>query len=78
MGEPDAPDGDVVRVPTEQVDAVISLQDVVDRVRDEAAARAARAGDGTETRVDRGALDRISELAAQLSDELARLGPLEE
>lgn len=78
MGGPDAPDGDVVRVPTEQVDAVISLQDIVDRVRDGAAARAARTGDGTGARVDRGALDRISELAAQLSDELARLGPLEE
>jgi len=78
MGEPDAPDGDVVRVATEQVDGVIKLQDIVDRVRDHAVERAARAGDGTSAASERDALHRISELAAQLSDELARLGPMDE
>ncbi|MGY1690653.1 hypothetical protein [Geodermatophilus sp. SYSU D01105] len=77
MSGPQETDGDAVRVPTEQVDGVIDLRDVVDRVRDGAAARAARAGDGAGTRDDRDALTRISELAAQLSEELARLGPLD-
>ena len=78
MGEPKAPDGDVVRVPTEQVDGVIGLRDIVDRVRDRAAARAARIDDGSGSPSERDALHRVSELAAQLSDELARLGPLDE
>lgn len=78
MGEPDAPDSDVVRVPTEQVDAVIDLKDIVDRVRDEAVARAARAGAFSGTAGEQDALQRVSELAAQLSDELARLGPMDE
>lgn len=78
MSDPNAPDGDVFRIPTEQVDAVIGLQDVVDRVRDVAAARAARVGDGSGTSSERDALHRVSELAAQLSDELARMGPLDE
>ncbi|MGY1679327.1 hypothetical protein [Geodermatophilus sp. SYSU D01176] len=76
MTGPDQPDGDVVRVPTEQVDAVISLQDVLDRVRDGAAARAAQADETGAANQD--ALSRISDLAAQLSQELARLGPLDQ
>jgi len=73
MTGPDQPDGDVVRVPTERVDAVIDLQDVLDRVRDGAAARAGGPGAANQD-----ALSRISELAAQLSQELARLGPLDQ
>jgi hypothetical protein len=73
MSGPDQPDGDVVRVPTEHVDAVINLQDVLDRVRDGAAARAGAPGAANQA-----ALSRISELAAELSQELARLGPLDQ
>jgi hypothetical protein len=59
---PDQPDGDVVRVPTVRVDAVIDLQDVLDRVRGGAAARAGGPGAANQD-----ALSGISELAARLS-----------
>jgi hypothetical protein len=58
------------------------LDDLVNRLRDGAAARAATSAagtrDGTAAAADQDALPRISELAAQLSDEPARLGPLDE
>jgi hypothetical protein len=78
MSDPEPQDGDVVQVDTEQVDGVIELDDLVNRIRDGAAARAAEARAGTAAATDAEALDRISRLAAQLSDELARLGPLDE
>lgn len=82
MSDPEPQDGDVIRVDADQVDGVIRLDDLVNRLRDGAAARAAMAaagaGDGTPAAADQEALARISELAAQLSDELARLGPLDE
>lgn len=81
MSDPDPRDGTVVRVDTDRVDGVIRLDDLLTRIRDGAAARAGRpaqasgAADPAEVQE---ALNRISELAAQLSDELARLGPLDE
>ncbi len=78
MSDPDPQDGDVIRVDTDQVDGVISLDDLVNRIRDGAAARAAQARGGADVAADPDALARISELAARLSDELARLGPLDE
>jgi hypothetical protein len=59
------------------------LDDLVNRLRDGAAARAATSAAGTRdgtaaAAADQDALPRISELAAQLSDEPARLGPLDE
>jgi hypothetical protein len=78
MSDPEPQNGDVIRVDADQVDGVIRLDDLVNRLRDGAAARAAGAGAGTAAGADQEALVRISELAAQLSDELARLGPLDE
>ena len=87
MTDPEPQDGTVVRVETDRVDGVIRLDDLVARIREGAAARAGQARRAGQTVEERGgadagggqeALTRISELAAQLSDELARLGPLDE
>ncbi len=58
------------------VDAVTGLPDVLDRVRDGTAARATRAGGPGAANPD--ARSRISGLAAPLSPEPARLGPLDQ
>jgi hypothetical protein len=83
MSDPEPSADNVIRVDADQVDGVIRLDELVNRIRDGAAARAAQVRDGTAAAAataateDQDALTRISELAAQLSDELARLGPLE-
>jgi hypothetical protein len=81
MSDPEPSDDNVIRVDADQVDGVIRLDELVNRIRDGAAARAGEVRDGTPAGAatsDQDALTRISELAAQLSDELARLGPLDE
>jgi hypothetical protein len=80
MSDPEPPDDNVIRVDADRVDGVIRLDELVNRIRDGAAARAAEVRDGTAAAAataDQDALTRISELAAQLSDELARLGSLD-
>jgi hypothetical protein len=63
-------------LPGGSVDFGTGLPDVHDRVRDGTAVRAARAG--SSGAADQGPLRRISEPAGQLSQEPARLGPLDE
>jgi antitoxin (DNA-binding transcriptional repressor) of toxin-antitoxin stability system len=71
-----APSAPGAPLPVGSDGAVTGLQDVLDRVRDGTEVRAARAGGPGAAEQD--ALSRISELAAQLSQEPARLGPLDE
>jgi hypothetical protein len=81
MTAPQPEDGTVVRVETDRVDGVIPLDQLLARVQESAARRAAEAGParpGADAAGGQEALTRISELAAQLSEELARLGPLDE
>lgn len=81
MSDPEPQDGTVVRVETDRVDGVIGLDDLVARIREGAAARAGQAAQvrgAADAAGGQEALTRIGELAAQLSDELARLGPLDE
>ena len=81
MSDPEPQDATVVRVETDRVDGVIRLDDLVTRIREGAAERAGQATQarsGADAAGEQEALTRISELAAQLSDELARLGPVDE
>jgi hypothetical protein len=80
MSDSEPSEEGVIRVDADQVDGVIRLEELANRIRDGAAARAAEVGEGTAAAAatsEQDALTRISELAAQLSDELARLGPLD-
>ncbi|WP_222262822.1 hypothetical protein [Modestobacter marinus] len=63
-------------LPIGSVDAVTGLSDVLDRVRDGTAVRAEQTGSPGVANQD--PLSRISGLAAQLCQEPARFGPLDE
>ena len=79
MSEPGVADGDVtvVRVETERVDGVLGLDEIVQGIRDGAAARAQAVGAAAASAETRQRLERVSDLAGQLAEELAALPRLE-